>query len=308
VFYLGVKTMSQTQQLASPEQQAPLEHMRADIGEVVPAELQEIPQWITWEAGGYDDKGHLKKFQKGRDGTGNEWEESHQWFSFEDAIADAQKNHRSGVGVVLPAKLSDGNYLVALDFDGVDISSQESNPRYDEIQQTYEDLNQPYAEESPSRKGLRMFIRTTQPVPQVSRVNPFGGKDELFCASGRWVTVTGMQVGGSGIPEETDRLIQLAQSWGAKKVLPPKSPTSSLSPQADHFQSKYARLTESSLIAVLSKIDCFDEPKWHDVSNALARAYGEEGRIYFEGSTQELRDSTDPILVNFIEGRSGESE
>ena len=260
----------------------PTRHLHKDIASRLPLDLINCHQWITWIAGQPDSTGKFEKFPIGKDGTGSAWQKQHQWFSFEDAIANAQKNHRSGVGVVLPAKLSDGNYLVALDFDGVDISSQESNPRYDEIQQTYEDLNQPYAEESPSRKGLRMFVSTTQPVPQVSRVNPLGGKDELFCASGRWVTVTGMQVGGSGIPEETDLLIQLAQSWGAKKVLPPKSPTSSLNPQADQFQNKYARLTESSLISVLSKIDCFDEPKWHDVSNALARAYGADGRDYFE--------------------------
>ena len=50
----------------------------------------------------------------------------------------------------------------------------------------------------------------------------------------------------------------------------------------------------------------------HDMKTAFHTAdriaFLHEGRIYFEGSTQELRDSTDPILVNFIEGRSGESD
>ena len=50
----------------------------------------------------------------------------------------------------------------------------------------------------------------------------------------------------------------------------------------------------------------------HDMKTAFHTAdriaFLHEGRIYFEGTTQELRDSTDPILVNFIEGRSGESD
>ena len=50
----------------------------------------------------------------------------------------------------------------------------------------------------------------------------------------------------------------------------------------------------------------------HDMKTAFHTAdriaFLHEGRIYFEGTTQELRSSTDPILVNFIEGRSGESD
>jgi phospholipid/cholesterol/gamma-HCH transport system ATP-binding protein len=37
-------------------------------------------------------------------------------------------------------------------------------------------------------------------------------------------------------------------------------------------------------------------------------AFLHEGRIYFEGTVEDLRASEDPVLVNFIEGRSGESE
>jgi ABC-type transporter Mla maintaining outer membrane lipid asymmetry ATPase subunit MlaF len=37
-------------------------------------------------------------------------------------------------------------------------------------------------------------------------------------------------------------------------------------------------------------------------------AFLHEGSIYFEGTTAELKDSKDPVLVDFIEGRSGESD
>jgi phospholipid/cholesterol/gamma-HCH transport system ATP-binding protein len=50
----------------------------------------------------------------------------------------------------------------------------------------------------------------------------------------------------------------------------------------------------------------------HDMKTAFHTAdriaFLHEGRIYFEGTTEELRASTDPLLVNFIEGRSGESD
>jgi predicted P-loop ATPase len=45
--------------------------------------------------------------------------------------------------------------------------------------------------------------------------------------------------------------------------------------------SEYAKLTTASLIKALEQIDCEEEPIWHSVSNALARAYGEDGREFF---------------------------
>lgn len=43
----------------------------------------------------------------------------------------------------------------------------------------------------------------------------------------------------------------------------------------------YSRLTHTSLVQVLSKIDNQDEQVWSDVANALARVYGEAGEDYF---------------------------
>jgi predicted P-loop ATPase len=260
----------------------PTTYLHKDIADRLPPELKNCPQWITWNAGQPDTNGKFKKFPKGKDGTGDEWQKPHQWSTFAGAIADAQQHNRAGIGIVLPAQLSDGSFLVALDFDDVEIGRETDNPRFDEIQQTYEDLNRPYAEESPSRKGLRMFLRTSQPIAQVSKVNPLGGKDEFFCASSKWVTVTGVHVGGSGIPDETDQLNQLAQSWGARNIPSKKTAQTPSGSQTPNTQHPYARLTDSSLVTVLSKIDCFDEPTWHGVSNSLARAYGETGRDYFE--------------------------
>ena len=50
----------------------------------------------------------------------------------------------------------------------------------------------------------------------------------------------------------------------------------------------------------------------HDMKTAFHTAdhiaFLHEGRIYFEGTTEELRASKDSLLVDFIEGRSGESD
>ena len=50
----------------------------------------------------------------------------------------------------------------------------------------------------------------------------------------------------------------------------------------------------------------------HDMKTAFHTAdriaFLHEGAIYFEGTTAQLKASTDPVLLNFIEGRSGESD
>jgi primase-polymerase (primpol)-like protein len=205
VFYLGGETMSQTQQLASLEQQAPLVYMHANIVEVLPVELQEIQQWITWEEGGFDDKGHLKKFPKGRDGTGDKWQKPHQHFAFKEAIDAKKKRGHSGVGIALPARLKDGSWLVGLDYDSVELDiSVSPNLRVDEIFATHKALGRPYMEVSPSGKGVRVLVSSKNLVAQISAPNPHGGKDEMFCASGRWLTITGDALYESGVLEGTE--------------------------------------------------------------------------------------------------------
>ena len=50
----------------------------------------------------------------------------------------------------------------------------------------------------------------------------------------------------------------------------------------------------------------------HDMKTAFHTAdriaFLHEGKIYFDGSPQELHNSTDPILRNFVEGNSGETD
>lgn len=69
-----------------------------------------------------------------------------------------------------------------------------------------------------------------------------------------------------------------------KKQMPQQAVTSHTTLNAQTsilVVDSYSRLTQASLVEVLGKIDNQDEQVWSDVANALARAYGENGREYF---------------------------
>lgn len=204
----------------SPSHFLPLRYLHPDAAKVLPADLLAIPQWLGWRAGAAEPDGKFPKFPTGRDGTGLRWQHREQWLSFSDALAFAKRCGLSGVGIVLPAQLANGSYLVVMDHDGVDLQNTVNNPRLDEIHELYEMLGKPYIERSPSGRGLRMFVRSRVPLPQISVCNPLGGKDELFCKSPKWATATGDYEGGEGIPDATDALLELVSKWQAQAPNP----------------------------------------------------------------------------------------
>jgi len=190
-------------------------HAHPEIEKNVPSDLKAIKQWITWRAGLPQANGKFDKIPVGSDGTGVQWQQAHQWMSFDQALANAKDLKHSGVGIVLPALLADGNHLVALDYDTVDLERPTGNARLEEIKATHERLGEPYVETSPSGKGLRMFVSSAIGLKQISCSNPQGGKDELFCTSAKWVTVTGERQGGTGVPEATEEIKAIAEKWTA---------------------------------------------------------------------------------------------
>jgi len=203
------------QQVTSRAHHTPLRYVAEKIRTVVPTELAVIPNWITWMAGPLRPDGKFDKQPKGRDGTSGRWQMPDQWMDFSEALDAARSRGHSGVGLVLPAQTSNGRHVVALDFDGVDLTDSES-ARVQEIMQHHESLGSPYVEESPSGKGVRMFVLSDEPLRQISAPNPLGGKDELFCISGKWVTVTGNTLGGNGVREVTGAITHIAKTWEAR--------------------------------------------------------------------------------------------
>jgi putative DNA primase/helicase len=200
-----------------------LPYVHQDINNVLPLDLVEVDQWVSWKVGPTRPDGKFEKIPCGRDGTGSRWQKESQWMSFSEAVDEAMRRGHAGVGLVLPAKLANGNYLVALDYDSVDLTLRTGNPRLEEIEVIQDRLGNPYAEESPSHSGIRSFVQSSKLIEQISSPNSLGGKDEIFCASGKWVTVTGWRLGGSGIPEATDEVNKLANDWqdrGGNKKTP----------------------------------------------------------------------------------------
>ncbi len=197
---------------------APLRYIRADAAQTLPPDLLAIPHWIGWKAGPVKPNGKFDKLPKGQDGTGSAWQQSAQWSSFPSAMSQAKQRGLSGVGVVLPAQFADGDNLVVLDFDDVDLKNTANNPRLEEIRTIHQLLGSPYVERSPSGRGLRMFVRSRQLIPQLSVVNPLGGKDELFCASPKWATATADYEGGEGVPDATEALLDLVSKWQARSA------------------------------------------------------------------------------------------
>lgn len=193
-----------------------LPHLHKDAVQNIPTELQQIPQWMTWKYGSADPAtGKRRKLPIGQDGTGNAWQKAHQWMSFDEAIGKAQSRGHCGIGFVLPARLPDGLYVVGLDHDNVTL--EDDDPRLQEIRALHQRLGEPYIEETPSGKGLRMLVASKVSIAQISSSpNPLGGADELFCGSSKWLTVTGNRLGGTRVKEKNHELQMLAVEWNAR--------------------------------------------------------------------------------------------
>ena len=169
--------------MSAPQQ---LKHFNIAGLALIPEKLLLLPQAITWVAGVADPvTGKFDKFPKGKDGTGKAWPKPAQWVgNLNDAVRQAEKRGHAGPGIVLPAKI-DGLHLAAFDWDGVDFNDTD---RMDEIMHDWNALGRPYMEVSPSGKGLRAFVLSTELVSDASRGRSSGGKDELFSSSrARWM-------------------------------------------------------------------------------------------------------------------------
>jgi phospholipid/cholesterol/gamma-HCH transport system ATP-binding protein len=80
-------------------------------------------------------------------------------------------------------------------------------------------------------------------------------------------------------------------------------PTTGLDPIASDSINHLIRRLQKRL-AVTSVVVTHDMKTAFQTANQIALLH--EGRIYFEGTVEALRASTDSVVVDFIEGRSGE--
>ena len=82
-------------------------------------------------------------------------------------------------------------------------------------------------------------------------------------------------------------------------------PTTGLDPIASDSINHLIRRLQKRL-SVTSVVVTHDMKTAYHTADRIA--YLHEGRIYFLGSTDQLRHSGDPVLRDFIEGRSGDSD
>lgn len=308
-----------------------LRYLNPDVASVLPVELMARPQWITWKAGPYKPDGKFDKIPFGKDGTGRGWQQFHQWMVFSEAMSAAKRRGHSGIGFVLPAVTDSGNHIVALDYDSVDLSDGDDDPRRAEIRKTHELLGDPYLEKSPSGKGIRMFVQSSVRIDQVSSANPLGGKDEIFCASSKWATVTGFTLGGSGVPEVTKKIQELASSWTARNSQAKKQKSSSknvlakpmlshliksgwngwpshkirdgegreekMLSFAGHLRSIGVMQDEIELLCLKANDDHYEDPLEEDVVLDRARRYANTGN----GSISELIAAQSKVDLSLLE-------
>lgn len=180
---------------------------------VLPVEPQNIPQllkglkqWVCWWAGPPKPSGKFDKIPVDPS-TGkrvNALDELN-WLDFDTAMRAVQSGVGSGVGFVLSAAhpiIFDGNpaYLTAIDIDNCIDTMRAQN-------QLWLELGKPYAEFSPSGKGLRMFGLCDHPL----KGGNAGQGRELY-VSKRFVTVTGAYIGGE-IRETSAALASIHDEW-----------------------------------------------------------------------------------------------
>lgn len=175
----------------------------------LPEALTERPQWICWkyQANGSDKPRKVPCTPNG--GALNEWQKNPaQWLSHDDAVAAYQANNNlAGIGFVLTPDTG----ITGVDMDSaIDPGTGEMA---DWARAHLADFDT-YAEVSPSRAGLRLFVEGNLPdgCPKKS------GHREIY-DSGRWLTVTGKTLSDEPVnacPDAVSRYLAAMQPDGKK--------------------------------------------------------------------------------------------
>jgi P4 family phage/plasmid primase-like protien len=187
-------------------------------------------------------------------------------------------------------------YLHILDLDGFVYDNQILGLGADIAEMT----GNSYMEVSPSGVGAKIFLLSDMPAfgkkkfplppneffDEHPDIVKYGPSHAVEAFSGKfWNTVTGdvwskkyanLQVVNA---QDLQAIFDLLEALAPQEVANSK-PTMQMQVSAVE-EGNYSRLTHTSLVQVLSKIDNQDEQVWSDVANALARAYGQAGKDYF---------------------------
>jgi hypothetical protein len=184
--------------------------LNPNFTKVVPGPLLDTPNWVVWRYETRHGKQTKVPYQavpvdgdpKARSNDSSTWSE------FCEAWAEASDSNRySGVGFMLV-----GSPYTGIDFDGL-ASNRVVDPYVANIIKI---AGNPYAEFSPSGEGVRIFVSGTK-LPAGKRKftlaepRKFGAEIYSGAETGRYLTVTGDKIDGSGnsIPQLTEWELEL---------------------------------------------------------------------------------------------------
>ena len=277
--------------------------MNAKI-EAIPASLRESGRLLVWKEI-TDSNAHKRKTPISNSGIAVGYNNPEAILPFEEARKILEKTSDLGLGISLmdgvEISADDKNgYLYSMDFDGF---AEFHSKRIDDGVSDFLERYPSYAEISPSGTGFKYFF-ISDSIPETKSKIKFGVskflekypeikkyKDreiEVF-SKNSFLTLTGAVFRHNSTKlnffESTvlQEIYEYLHEWAILTGGTGRTQRSKIdqNSQATREQKVYSKLTAGSLELVLAHIDHIDEQIWTDTSNALARAYGEEGLPYF---------------------------
>ena len=271
--------------------------------EAIPPPLRASEHLLVWGEI-TDKKGRKRKTPVSKSGNAIGYNNPAAIMSFEDVKSRLEKDDGIGFGISLLGGLNletdeESGYLYSLDFDG--FADFESTDIDDGILEFLK-LFPGYCEMSPSGTGFKFFfISNRLPEPKFKikfspsafaakhpDVKKYQDREVEVFSKGCFLALTG-DLFNSGTAKlhfiensKVNEMFTYLDDWAKRtggsglKIQESKS-----SRKTSESETTYHKLTVPGLELVLKYIDHFDEEIWSDTANALARAYDEEGRVFF---------------------------
>jgi putative DNA primase/helicase len=184
----------------------------------VPAELAERPQWVVWywKPTGRPDRPWTKPPVDPKTGRPAKADDPATWGTFRQAVAWAQRHHLAGIGLVLTEELR----ITGVDLDGC--RDPETGAIADWAQAVVDRLDT-FTQISPSRTGLRLFVKGRLPAWLLDRDRQGRrrGPIEVY-QGGHYLTLTTERVPGT--PDRIEARPDELEAWLAEVF--PREPES----------------------------------------------------------------------------------
>lgn len=174
-------------------------------GEKIPQLLKDQPRWAPWKAVWNDKRQKYDKIPFAVDGRGLSTRHLDRWTSYERALAayEASPGLYAGLGYLMTGT----HGIVGIDLDGC-VKGKTLEPWAREIVEA----SASYAELSPSRTGLRIFLTGTT---ERDWNNHDRGIEVYAGHAPRFLTVTGarLKIAADHIAQDSGLLVSLAQDY-----------------------------------------------------------------------------------------------